>query len=110
MNPKQECIFCMCNQCYVSKGSSTKQEQRSTRGRRNHMKSIDDQNADPHSLSNKKCNAMDHHSHNLNQFVDSLYFSSTYKEKIKKNNGNHNKENKNVPFICTICKCDLVDK
>ena len=30
----------------------------------------------------EKCNAVDHHMHHLNQFGDSLYFTSTYKQKI----------------------------
>ena len=32
--------------------------------------------------TSEKCNAVDHHTHNLNQFGDSLYFTSAYKQKL----------------------------
>ena len=42
MNPKHECIFCMCNQCYINMVNNNRKGQCNTRGRRNQMKSKDD--------------------------------------------------------------------
>ena len=80
MNPDHKCVYCMCNQCYLTKSNDGINRNRSTRGRRNKMKSIDDGNIGNN--FDNGCNAMNHHSHNLNQFVDSLYFSKSYKKKI----------------------------
>ena len=111
MNPKHECTFCMCNKCYMLKSSKLKNGNRTTRGRHNTMKSIDDNKKLFHiNKSSKKCDSLAHHCHSLNQFVDSLYFSSGYKAKIDSNNANKMKENKFVPFRCTVCKYELVDK
>ena len=84
MNPKHECTYCMCNKCYMQKSDKIKDGSRTTRGRRNKMKSVDDSNKQCDSnKSMKKCSSDAHHLHNLNQFVDSLYFSSAYKAKIE---------------------------
>ena len=111
MNPKHECTFCMCNKCYMLKSSKLKNGNRTTRGRRNTMKSIDD-NKKQLDLTKptKKCDSLAHHCHRLNPFVDSLYFSSGYKAKIISNNANELKQKKFVPFHCTVCKYELVGK
>ena len=108
MNPDHKCVYCMCKQCYLTKSNDGINRNRSTRGRRNKMKSIDDGNIGNN--FDNGCNAMNHHSHNLNQFVDKLYFSKTYKKKIDVNNADKTKNKKCVPFYCGECKCKLVDK
>ena len=112
MNPKYECIFCLCNECYLQiVNSSRKQGQRNTRGRRHQMKSVDDTaNKNIKCATTKCCKTVDHHSHNLNQFGDSLYFTSSYKQKILNNNLDNRKSKKYVPFLCSKCKKELTDK
>ena len=111
INPTHECLFCMYNQCFLKISNNSINGQRNTRGRRNIMKSVDDK-CIPNIMgaSSEKCNAVDHHTHNLNQFGDSLYFTSAYKQKISSNNSNDQKRKKYVPFLCSKCKKHLVDK
>lgn len=112
MNPKHECVFCMCNHCYLKTlNNGRKGQQRTTRGRRNQMKSVDDNyKRNVQCVSLVECNTADHHSHNLNQFGDSLYFTSAYKQKISDNNSDDRKSKKYVPFLCSKCKSNLADK
>ena len=111
MNPKHNCVFCMCNQCYQKIINNSRKGQRTTRGRRNQMKSVDDRhNTKNWRADHGECNATNHHSHNLNQFGDSLYFTTAYKEKIRCNNADDRKSKKYVPFLCSTCKNHLVDK
>ena len=75
------------------------------------MKSVDDSNKQcDGKKSMKKCSSDAHHLHNLNQFVDGLYFSSAYKAKIESNNADDTKPYKFVPFVCTVCQYVLVEK
>lgn len=111
MNPKHECTYCLCSKCYMQKSDKCRDGNRTTRGRRNTMKSVDDKNKEfDDNESMIKCSSVAHHLHNLNQFVDSLYFSSAYKAKIETNNKDRTKKKKFVPFVCTGCHHDLVDK
>ena len=111
MNPKHQCVFCMCNQCFLKISNNSRNGQCNTRGRRNIMKSIDDKyKQNILGASSEKSNAVDHHTHNLNQFGDSLYFTSAYKQKISSNNSNNQKRQKYVQFLCSKCKNHLVDK
>ena len=83
---------------------------RTTRGRRNKMKTVDDQEKESFIGSTKYCDSTNHHLHCLDQFVDSLYFSTAYKLKIKNNNKDGKKIPKFVPFSCSEWKVELVDK
>ena len=111
MNPKHECVYCLCHRCYLGKSDGMNQSgNRTTRGRRNKMKTADDQEKESFIGSTKYCDSTNHHLHCLDQFVDSLYFSAAYKLKIKNNNKDGKKIPKFVPFSCSECKVELVDK
>ena len=101
----------MCNQCYLKMVNNNRKGQRNTRGRRNQMKSKDDNiKQNIQGTSSVNCNAANHHSHNLNQFGDSLYFTSAYKQKISNNNLDDRKNKKHVPFLCSKRQYQLTDK
>ena len=56
------------------------------------MKSVDDKyKQNIQGASPGECNAANHHSRNLNQFSNSLYFKSAYKQKISSNNSDDRK-------------------
>ena len=111
MNPKHECVHCVCHRCYVVKSDNlNKSGKRTTRGRRNKMKTVDDQQQETNVTSTRHCDNTNHHLHCLGQFVDSLYFSTAYKSKIKNNNMDNQKSKKFVPFACSECGVELVDK
>ena len=42
MNPKHECVFCMCNQCNLKIVNNSRKGKHSTRSRCNQMISVDD--------------------------------------------------------------------
>ena len=66
------------------------------------MKSKDDNiKQNIQDTSSVNYNAVDHHSHNLNQFGDSLYFTSAYKQKVSNNNLDDRKNKKYVSFLCS---------
>ena len=111
MNPNHECVHCLCHCCYQKKSDGMNQSaNRQTRGRRNKMKTLDDREKRTFVGSNKYCDSTNHHLHRLDQFVDSLYFSTSYKLKIKTNNMDEKKKSKFVPFSCSECGVELVDK
>ena len=87
INPKHECVHYLCHYCYLKKTNGMNQSGNlPTRGRRNKMKTVDDQEKRSFVGPTKYYDSMNHHLHRLGQFVDSLYFSISYKLKIKNNN------------------------
>ena len=75
MNPKHECVHCLCHCCYLEKSDGMNQSgNRPTRGRRNKIKTVDDREKRSFVGSTKYCDSTNHHLHRLGQFVDSLYF------------------------------------
>ena len=111
MNPKHECVFCMCNQCYLKISNNIRNGKCNTRGRHDIMESVDDKyKQNIQGASSEECNAVDNHMHNLNQFGNSLYFTLAYKQKISGNNLNDRKSKKYVLFLCSKCENHFVDK
>ena len=90
-------------ECYL-KNNNYKQGEYTTRDCRNQMKSVNDNNEKSvGSFTTRNCNATDHQSHNLNQFVGCLYFLSVHKNKFDTNNMDARKYKK----TCAICLLNL---
>ena len=104
MSPKHKYVHCLCHHCYLTKSNGmNKSGNRPTRGRRNKMKTVDDQEKESLIGSTKYCDSTNDHLHRFGQFVDSLYFSTAYKLKIKNNNKDDKKSPKFAPFSCSEC-------
>ena len=104
MNSSHSCVFCKCTKCYLGDKKAT-DTKCNTRGRRHHMKSIDDKNlTSVNTNKRKKCLAAHHSDSNLLPYSDSTYFSKSYKKRIAASN------HKFIPLRCFVCFAMLVDK